>query len=314
MYCQRLCVKFTNPNRLGVTMQRGCCIRPAAKFTLSNASTVTDSRTSDLDHSKPGKLQATRSGMLRLGLVGAAGASLASSPAGADAVVVDEEMAVNVFQEARSSAVFIGDYKAQGDGSEVLEGVGSGVVWDKLGHVVTNYHVVTKLDKDKSGRQRARVGLISADGGSMTMHEARIVGLDSFSDLAVLQIDVPPEELTPIKVGTSADLKVGQSCLAIGNPFGLGSTLTAGNVSGLNRTIPSPAGRPITGAIQTDAAINAGNSGGPLLDSSGRLIGINTATFTKQGTGMSSGVNFALPVDLVYRAVPEMVLNYKIAR
>jgi len=223
---------------------------------------------------------------------------------------VDEAYATKVFQLASRSAVFIGNFAVDKDGTEVSEGVGSGVIWDKSGHVVTNYHVVTKLAKDKSGSQIARVGVLQPDGKTFTMYDAKIVGLDTYTDLAVLKIVSPPESLQPVMVGTSRDVRVGQSCYAIGNPFGLGATLTAGLVSGLNRTIPSPAGRPINGVIQTDAAINAGNSGGPLLDSYGRLIGLNTATFTRQGTGLSSGVNFALPVDTVYRAVPQLVKNY----
>ncbi|CAI7859024.1 unnamed protein product, partial [Closterium sp. NIES-53] len=114
--------------------------------------------------------------------------------------------------------------------------------------------------------------------------------------------------LYPIPVGSSSDLRVGQSCFAIGNPYGLQHTLTAGVISGLGREIPAPTGAAIRGAIQTDAAINAGNSGGPLLDSFGRIIGVNTATFTRSGSGSSSGVNFAIPVDTVRRVVPRLIV------
>eukprot|EP00242_Pyramimonas_sp_CCMP2087_P010222 CAMPEP_0198211204 /NCGR_PEP_ID=MMETSP1445-20131203/22686_1 /TAXON_ID=36898 /ORGANISM="Pyramimonas sp., Strain CCMP2087" /LENGTH=285 /DNA_ID=CAMNT_0043885417 /DNA_START=168 /DNA_END=1025 /DNA_ORIENTATION=+ len=247
-----------------------------------------------------------RSTLLRLATA-TAFLCLSTPPASA---FVDEAYATRVYELANRSAVFIGDFSVDKDGKETSEGVGSGIIWDKGGHIVTNYHVVAKLAKDKSGKQIARVGVLGPDGKTYTNYDAQIVGMDAYTDLAVLKIDAPPDSLQPITVGTSSDLRVGQSCYAIGNPFGLGATLTAGLVSGLNRTIPSPAGRPITGAIQTDAAINAGNSGGPLLDSYGRLIGINSATFTRSGSGLSSGVNFALPVDLVYKSVLPMVTNY----
>lgn len=109
-------------------------------------------------------------------------------------------------------------------------------------------------------------------------------------------------------IGTSRELRVGQSCFAIGNPYGYENTLTTGVISGLGREIPSPNGKAIRGAIQTDAAINAGNSGGPLIDSYGHVIGVNTATFTRKGTGMSSGVNFAIPIDIVVRVVPYLIV------
>lgn len=248
-----------------------------------------------------------RSQVLKLGLLGGALSSLA--PKAADALVMDEQASIAVFEQSSRSVVFIGNLATQKDGTEKNEGIGSGVIWDKAGHVVTNYHVVARLATDKSGKQIARVGVLQADG-TVVKYDARVAGLDNYHDLAVLQIDAPPDSLLPVKVGTSGDIRVGQSCYAIGSPFGLENTLTAGLVSGLNRSIPSPTGRQISGVIQTDAAINAGNSGGALLDGFGRLIGINTATFTRQGSGMSSGVNFALPVDLVYDVVPDMVRNY----
>ncbi|KAF2305455.1 hypothetical protein GH714_005483 [Hevea brasiliensis] len=123
-----------------------------------------------------------------------------------------------------------------------------------------------------------------------------------------LQVDVEGHELKPAVLGTSRDLRVGQNCFAIGNPYGYENTLTTGVVSGLGREIPSPNGRAIRGAIQTDAAINAGNSGGPLINSYGHVIGVNTATFTRKGTGVSSGVNFAIPIDTVVRTVPYLIV------
>ena len=117
--------------------------------------------------------------------------------------------------------------------------------------------------------------------------------------------------LSPLRLGTSGDLQVGQSVYAIGNPRGLRSTLSAGLVSGLGRSIPSPAGSPIPDCIQTDATINGGNSGGALIDSAARVVGLNCATFTRQGTGRGSGVNFALPIDVVVATVPGLILSSK---
>merc|ERR1719421_1608967 len=140
---------------------------------------------------------------------------------------------------------------------------------------------------------------------------AEVVGYDEDKDLAVLKID--PRALTssqpprPLPVGTSSDLKVGQSVLAIGNPFGLDFTLTTGVVSAMGREVRGAGGRPLKGCIQTDAAINPGNSGGPLIDSRGRLIGVNTAILSPGGTGGNVGVGFAIPVDTVRRVVNRII-------
>ncbi|CAI5483712.1 unnamed protein product [Closterium sp. Yama58-4] len=238
----------------------------------------------------------------------------------------DEDTIVSLFENATASVVSIMNVEMNGSGKgkggageEVMEGIGSGFVWDEYGHIVTNYHVVAKLATDTSGRQACRVSLLGPTGAMQT-YAATLVGTDPSRDLAVLKVDlsqpVPAAAdtgaaadgaaavaapaaptLYPIPVGSSSDLRVGQSCFAIGNPYGLQHTLTAGVISGLGREIPAPTGAAIRGAIQTDAAINAGNSGGPLLDSFGRIIGVNTATFTRSGSGSSSGVNFAIPVD-----------------
>ena len=180
---------------------------------------------------------------------------------------------------------------------------GSGFVWNERGHVVTNAHVVRDAEE-------LRVTL--SDGST---YEARKVGSLDARDIAVIKINAPPGELVPILVGESGDLRVGQQTFAIGSPFGLDQTLTTGVVSGLDRAIPAGEGAEtpvgpeppprITGAIQTDAAINVGNSGGPLLDSAGRLIGMNTAIYSE--TGQSSGIGFAVPVDDVNRFVPDLI-------
>jgi S1-C subfamily serine protease len=175
------------------------------------------------------------------------------------------------------------------------EGMGSGFVYDQQGHIVTNYHVV-------EGAEELDVTL--ADG---TMVPARVVGADPYNDLAVIKVDVPPEKLHPVELGSSADLRVGQRTIAIGNPFGLDRTLTTGVISSLGRVIEREDNRPLAEAIQTDAAINPGNSGGPLLNSVGQVIGVNTAI--RSPSGGSVGIGFAVPVDTVKRVVPELVAN-----
>jgi S1-C subfamily serine protease len=148
--------------------------------------------------------------------------------------------------------------------------------------------------------------------GKQQAYPAYLVGADRPRDLAVVKVNAPVNVLQPIVLGDSAALRVGQQCLAIGNPFGFDHTLTTGVISGLNREIRSQAGSVIPGGIQTDAAINPGNSGGPLLDSSGRLIGVNTAIFTPTGT--SAGVGFAIPVDTVARVVPQLIAKGRVTR
>ncbi|KAJ7968964.1 Protease Do-like chloroplastic-like [Quillaja saponaria] len=236
-----------------------------------------------------------------------------------DGLQQEEDRLVKLFQDTSPSVVFIKDIEIakspksssnqvmlDEDEDAKVEGTGSGFIWDKFGHIVTNYHVIAKLATDTSGLQRCKVFLVDARGNGF-YKEGKIVGLDPAYDLAVLKVDVEGYELKPVVVGTSHDLHVGQSCFAIGNPYGYEDTLTTGVVSGLGREIPSPNGSAIRGAIQTDAAINAGNSGGPLIDSYGHVIGVNTATFTRKGTGVSSGVNFAIPIDT---SCPECTIPY----
>ncbi|CAN6239720.1 unnamed protein product [Urochloa humidicola] len=197
--------------------------------------------------------------------------------------------------------------------TEIPEGNGSGVVWDDSGHVVTNYHVVgSALSKNpKPGEVVARVNILAAEGIQKSF-EGKLVGADRAKDIAVLKVDAPTDLLKPINVGQSSALRVGQQCLAIGNPFGFDHTLTVGVISGLNRDIFSQAGVTIGGGIQTDAAINPGNSGGPLLDSKGHMIGINTAIFTQTGT--SAGVGFAIPSSTVLKIAPQLIQFGKVRR
>jgi len=173
------------------------------------------------------------------------------------------------------------------------EGAGSGFVMDKEGHIVTNYHVV-------EGAETIEVTL-----GDVTL-PAQLVGSDSHTDIAVIKIDASPDLLVPVTFGQSSTLQVGQRAIAIGNPFGqFERTLTTGVISALNRTLETDDGREINGVIQTDASINRGNSGGPLLDSAGRMIGINSAIFSPSGT--SAGVGFAIPVDTLQRVLPDLL-------
>ncbi|CAL1403094.1 unnamed protein product [Linum trigynum] len=248
-------------------------------------------------------------------------ASVSAAIAGqlqAEELEQEEDRTVRLFEMTSPSVVSIKDFELaktpssstsveEDDDDAKLEGTGSGFVWDTFGHIVTNYHVVAKLATDTSGLQRCKIFLVDGLGNSLT-REGKIVGFDPAYDLAVLKVDVEGYELKPAVFGTSKDLLVGQSCFAIGNPYGYENTLTTGVVSGLGREIPSPSGRAIKGAIQTDAAINAGNSGGPLVDSHGHVIGVNTATFTRKGSGQSSGVNFAIPIDTVVRSVPYLIV------
>ncbi|WOL20286.1 protease Do-like 8, chloroplastic isoform X2 [Canna indica] len=229
-----------------------------------------------------------------------------------------EERTVEIFEKNTYSVVNIFDVtlrpRLNATGSiEVPEGNGSGIVWDNYGNIVTNYHVVgNALSRSPGpGQVVARVNILVAEGVQKTF-EGRLIGGNRAKDLAVLKVDAPADMLKPINVGQSSSLRVGQQCLAIGNPFGFDHTLTVGVISGLNRDISSKTGATIGGGIQTDAAINPGNSGGPLLDSKGNMIGINTAIFTN--TGASAGVGFAIPSSTVLRIVPQLIQFGKVVR
>ena len=173
---------------------------------------------------------------------------------------------------------------------------GSGFVWSKDGHVVTNAHVVEGAE---------RVWVVFSDG---SRHDATILGADPHSDLAVLLMESPPDDLEAVTLGDSDALTIGQTTVAIGSPFGQEFSMTTGIVSGLSRTIRSGTGNYSNPKIiQTDAPINPGNSGGPLLDWTGQVIGINTQIATRSGT--NSGVGFAVPVNTAKRVVPELISN-----
>ncbi|KAL6763834.1 trypsin-like cysteine/serine peptidase domain-containing protein [Haematococcus lacustris] len=251
--------------------------------------------------------------------------ALATPPIIPPQPLTDRELQViEVFNTNTYSVVNVFDNTLQGRSlavaeADVPEGNGSGVVWDKLGHIVTNYHVLGNVlksvrdDTAAAGRELrvARVTLVGQDGLQLTF-DGILVGVDKARDLAVLRINAAPEQLVPVTLGSSEGLRVGQAVYAIGCPFGFDHTLTTGVISGLNREVKSVLGGTIPGCIQTDAAINPGNSGGPLLSSSGALLGLNTAIFTNTGT--SVGVGFALPVDTVKRVVPQLIQNGKVVR
>lgn len=229
-----------------------------------------------------------------------------------------EERIVQLFEKNTYSVVNIFDVTLRPQLNatgvvEVPEGNGSGVVWDGQGHIVTNYHVIgNALSKNPSpGQVVARVNILASEG-VIKNFEGKLIGADRAKDLAVLKVEASEDLIRPIKVGQSSSLRVGQQCLAIGNPFGFDHTLTVGVISGLNRDIFSQTGVTIGGGVQTDAAINPGNSGGPLLDSKGKLIGINTAIFTQTGT--SAGVGFAIPSSTVTKIVPQLIQFGKVAR
>jgi S1-C subfamily serine protease len=180
------------------------------------------------------------------------------------------------------------------------EGAGSGSVLDKRGYILTNFHVVEGADKIQ----------VTLPGGKD--YEGELVGKDPDNDIAVLKINAPAQELFPVPIGTSDNLRVGQRVYTLGNPFGLEGTLTTGIVSNLNRTLPSRTGREMKSIIQTDAAMNPGNSGGPLLDTSGRMIGMNVAIATK--TGQNAGLGFAIPVNRIRQVVPQLIERGKVVR
>jgi S1-C subfamily serine protease len=220
-------------------------------------------------------------------------------------LAADERATIDIFDQASPSVVFISTRQRVRDlwtrnVFSVPRGTGSGLVWDDLGHVVTNSHVI-------EGASEATVRL--NDGRS---YNAVLVGTSAAHDLAVLRISVAFDRPPPVPVGTSGDLKVGQKVFAIGNPFGLDYTLTSGLVSALDRSLTEDNGTTIEHLIQTDAAINPGNSGGPLLDSAGRLIGINTAIYSPSGA--YAGIGFAVPVDEVNRVVPQLIARGKYMR
>jgi S1-C subfamily serine protease len=209
---------------------------------------------------------------------------------------VEEQLVADIYARVSPAVVFITTRTLVPTlfwGAVPQEGTGSGFVIDREGHIVTNNHVVEDAD---------RIVVTLSDDTSV---EAEFVGADPANDVAVLKIDASPEKLHPVELGTSADLRVGQRAIAIGNPFGLERTLTTGVISSLGRPLDVDGGRTIYDVIQTDAAINPGNSGGPLLASNGQVIGINTAIYSRGGG--SIGLGFAVPIDTAKRVVTSIL-------
>ncbi len=208
-----------------------------------------------------------------------------------------ERTSIELFERVSPSVVQVvaraGTLEAMQPEPDGQDQSGTGFIWDGAGHIVTNDHVVHGTDQVAVRLSTGRV------------LRARIVGTAPNYDLAVLRVDDTRGLPSPVSIGTSDELKVGQMVFAIGNPFGLDQSLTTGIISALKRRLPTTGGREITNVIQTDAAINPGNSGGPLLDSAGRVIGVNTAILSPSGT--SAGIGFAIPIDTVNRIVPQII-------
>jgi S1-C subfamily serine protease len=215
----------------------------------------------------------------------------------------EERTNILVYEKANRSVVHIKTNSAQ---RELLflevpaEGAGSGSILDQQGHILTNYHVV-------EGAHAIHVTLHNGE-----TYSATIVGFDLPTDMAVLKINAPAADLVPIQLGDSSRLRVGQVVYAIGNPFGLERTMTTGIISSLDRSLKTRAGGLMQAFIQIDAALNRGNSGGPLLDTRGRRIGMNTAIASS--TGENTGVGFAIPADAIKRVVPQLIQRGKVIR
>lgn len=211
----------------------------------------------------------------------------------------------DLFTRVKNSVVQVSDVVStlNGEGTRL----GSGFIYDNEGHIITNYHVV------QTSSRNPQFDVAFSDGNS---YSAQLIGSDPYSDLAVLKLEgVPAGKLVPLTVANPPGMRVGDTVITIGNPFGLAGSMTTGIVSGLSRILPSDNGNPtvntmplsfsIPNIIQTDAAINPGNSGGPLLNSRGEVIGINTAIYSN--TGVYSGVGFAIPSDTIMKIVPSLI-------
>ncbi|MDE2491606.1 MAG: trypsin-like peptidase domain-containing protein [Elusimicrobia bacterium] len=229
---------------------------------------------------------------------------LAACAVRASALLPEEQNTIKVFRENAPSVVFVTnvaiDENMFMDEYAIPQGAGSGIVWDKDGHIVTNYHVVKGGD----------AFLVTMENHKQV--QASLVGRDKQHDIAVLKLDKPVGTLRPIGLGSLDSLQVGQQAIAIGNPFGLDHSLSQGIISALGREVDGIGGVTIRDMIQTDAAINPGNSGGPLLDSDGDLIGMNTMIYSQSGS--NAGIGFAVPVSFLKRIVPQLIKYGKVIR
>lgn len=224
-----------------------------------------------------------------------------------DELMPHERNTVEIFQKFSPKVVYVHRLttvvnKESFQRMHVPAGAGSGFIWDNQGHIVTNFHVINGAD------------ILRVSIGKMTV-PAKVVGVEPRKDIAVLEISDAKvlahlKDFEPFTLRHNADLLVGQSVMAIGNPFGLDHSLTIGVISALGRQVPGAGGVNIRNMIQTDASINPGNSGGPLLDSHGRLLGMNTAIYSN--TGSSAGIGFAVPADDIERIVPQLIRNGRV--
>jgi S1-C subfamily serine protease len=225
------------------------------------------------------------------------------APAAVGALTGDEAENVRIYRQASPAVANVVTRTVEYDfffNPVPVEGAGSGFLIDTDGHILTNYHVV-------HGAQAIEVTL-----GDQSRYRAKFIGADTRNDIALIQIEPRGRKLTALAIGDSRALQVGQRVLAIGNPFGFQSTLTTGVVSALGRTVQTGQDTFIDEAIQTDAAINRGNSGGPLLDSRGEVIGINTAIFTPSGT--TAGIGFAIPINTARRVAQDLITQGRVRR
>ncbi|MCO4754590.1 MAG: trypsin-like peptidase domain-containing protein [Bacteriovoracaceae bacterium] len=216
-----------------------------------------------------------------------------------------EKRIINVYHSVVGSVVNVSNIRVSDNffygKVEVPQGSGSGFIWNDQGHIVTNFHVVQGGDN-----------FVVTFHDDSKQYKAEVVGVAPKKDIAVLKLKEMPKVLKPVSIGSSKDLLVGQSALALGNPFGLDHSISKGIISALGRKIQGVGGVKIHDMIQTDAAINQGNSGGPLLNSKGELIGMNTMIFSTSGS--SSGLGFAVPVDTIKRFVPQLIKHGKVIR
>ena len=197
---------------------------------------------------------------------------------------------IDIFEKSEESIVQVSVLRGESEG-----GMGSGFVYSDEGYVITNQHVVQDAQK---------VMITFLDGEA---YIGNVVGSDRDLDIAVVKVEPTNTYLQPIKIGDSSELKVGEKIAAIGNPFGLSGSMTAGIVSQMGRLLPQETGYSIPDVIQTDAAINPGNSGGPLINMKGEVVGINTAI--QSATGEFSGIGFAVPSNTVKKVVPVLIEN-----
>lgn len=226
-----------------------------------------------------------------------------TTPPMPDGLLPEERVNIAVYEKCNRSVVHISTRSVAMDSFwqvQMREGGGSGSVLDGQGMILTNQHVI-------DGAREISISLFNG-----LSYPAVLVGQDPDTDIAILKIDAPEDQLFPVELGDSTNLRVGQRIYAIGNPFGLERTMSTGMISSLNRQIPSRERRTMRSLIQIDASINQGNSGGPLLNTRGELIGMNTAIMSSDGD--SAGVGFALPISTIARIAPQLIRNGRVIR